>query len=495
MFNNALFRSLLAVSLAIGALALNRPAFAAITLGPDGEEILNDNESKDARLLGAEYKDEADGFSIRPPANSRLIQRAGLEYLSFVLDAKQWGGTVELYVPADREKKTLTVEEYLKGAALELTKNPNFKGLQILESREIMFAGKPAGKLAVSMESAGKSASMAVYKQQLAVQTGTNAFLVLTFFSPLTGKDEAAKTFDMMTKSLQVFDRKDIETRRGKAIDAGRAFLTGLSAEDLTRHLSDKPQLFRIKIDNRDVGYVRFDEKEDTYLGYKGVMVVVSSRTFPEDGSIVMGMNTAFWAYKKQDPRLPDANFSCWQNNAKTVVFGARGQENFWTTELGTLQFGVPEGSDQKAKPAYIVAVDRHADEHHPLNDPAMKTGLAWAITDKMPPPLPKVVEYVWPRLVDLSKPTQIAFSVFNSPQSRMGLSTLTVNGAETITLDGRSYKTTKLTVAIDPGYTDLWVDETGKTIMMRTSDMSTLVPTSEERMTQMWGARLAKLK
>ena len=63
---------------------------------------------------------------------------AGLELVSFVQDAKQWGGNVEL-VTLDKDT---TVAEQLRSRSGDLSKV--FKDVQILESKEtIVSASRP----------------------------------------------------------------------------------------------------------------------------------------------------------------------------------------------------------------------------------------------------------------------------------------------------------------------------------------------------------------
>src|SRR5689334_12016242 len=97
------FRSLMLLALAAPALAA-----PVIELGPNGEglDVPADDPS---RYLGNLYKDEAAGFEIAPPAGARIINRSGLELVSFVRDDKQWGGSVQ----AVTIKVAMNVKQYM----------------------------------------------------------------------------------------------------------------------------------------------------------------------------------------------------------------------------------------------------------------------------------------------------------------------------------------------------------------------------------------------
>ena len=53
---------------------------------------------------------------------------------------------------------------------------------------------------------------------------------------------------------------------------------------------------------------------------------------------------------------------------------------------------------------------------------------------------LPKVLEYTWPRLVDVTKPSEMSFTTFDSRADKLALRNLIVTGRqETIKVNGKS--------------------------------------------------------
>ena len=417
------------------------------------------------------------------------------------------------------------------------------KAVQVLDSKIIVVGPekRPAGKLVVSFEAdaiawgkpkkedviAGAQRGTPIeqpasvtgraffLRQDCAVQTATNQFFVLTMMAPLAAKQEAVETFDAMIASFQVFNRDDIKNRRLAAIKAGRDWLTNRNPEELVKKLYSQPQIFRIRVDNKDVGYCRFDELESTYKDIKGLTFVASSRTFPEDGSIVMGENISFWAFTKQ-PNLDQIfRFSRWENTVNTITFVANHTPSHWSTELGTLQYEYPPADHRNIPDApppegfFTLNVDRSVGNTMGLLSPeSTPKPMQWRFPPKLDPrmappppgaveplPLPRILEYIWPRFVDLTKPDQhFAFIVFNSPAAKLGLRTLSVIGPDTINVDGKSINAIRLLDEIDPGYTNLWVDNTGKILALRSSDNALLVSTSADEMKRLWAARLRKI-
>jgi hypothetical protein len=503
----------------LAGLAVSAPCRAEIVLGPDGDEILNPDQATAAKLLGPEYKDEAHGFRLCPPAGARIVQQSGLdptaERLSFAVDERQWLGTVQTIVfkPAD-----FSPEQYLKSAAADLGRT--FKAVQISESRATTVSEKPAARLSAEVQAEGKVlqgggkntsektiGSVMLLKQEAAVQVGTNEYLVLSLYGPSASKNDLTQTFNAMVDSFKVFSRKQVEERRLAVIKAGKEWIVDRTAEELSKKLIDTPQLFRVKVQGKDVGFIRFDEKVDTYLGLKGVMVEVNARMFPQDHVVVMTQSQAFWAFSKQDSKPNQVvQYSMWQNRIKTSTVTGKTATAVWTTENGDLQFDVPsqpKGAPGAPEPEgvrggrYLLTVNRDASNNIGLlEDNPVRHPLQWPITldRNVPAPLPKTLEYLWPRVMDLSKPSQSGYVVFNSAQSRLGLRTLSVVGPETVSINGKVTPATRLLDEIDPGSTSLWVDNTGRILMMRTSDNSLLVPTTEAKMNDLWGARIREV-
>ncbi len=531
-------------ALNLGALLL---AAGTLVAAARADGINPKDVSETAKYLGAVYKDENAGFKLCPPAGARVINRAGLELMSFVHDTKQWGGNFQ-EVNMDKD---FSIDDYMKTAAAELSKT--FKAVQVLDSKTLTFQGMKAGRLTASMEAevgpppqpgqvVRPRERIALLRQQLILQRSPQKFLVLTFWTPLKDRDEAILTFEAMLTSVEFMDKKKLDDERVAAARAGKLWLAQRSANELKSKLLAQPQLFRMKIDNTDIGFVRFDEgdkERDAKTGAlvdvqrdgtTGIMVAVNSRTFPSDGSIVIGQNEAFWAFTKgNDSAENKLHYSMWMNKSKTdriipnpdrKKFGPNPTipYSFWISELGTLQMDQstqlsdreidqlrkqreemlkdPKLDRSKIPPAiedpnkvYRMMVSRQGDPSQELSESTKALNIT--IPDNRPSPLPKILEYVWPRLVDLTKPSEMSFLVYNSATGKPALRTLIVHGADRVMIDGKPVDCYRLSDELDPGSTTIWVDRTGRILMMKTSDQAILLPTTEEQMSQLWGKRL----
>jgi hypothetical protein len=291
--------------------------------------------------------------------------------------------------------------------------------------------------------------------------------------------------------------------------------------------MNNQPQLFRTRIANRDYGYIQFSEYADppanvnnAINGLHGFVMVIDSRSFPpEDPKVlsVFGRNIAFWAYSKDRSGVEQPFHSVWDNLTTTNTVNPQNPQQglaFWLREAGILDLVGPQiPADERARlrkerdeavkrggklppaiiePQFSINVSWQGDPTQIFNDDQSR-GINTTIPNEAPAALPKILEYTWPRLVDLTKPVEMSFVVYNSQARKLALRTLSVKGPERITLNGRQVDAIKCTDELDPGSTTLWVDSHGKILTMRTSDQTVLTPTTVEEMANLWKNRPVK--
>ena len=506
-------------------------------LGPNGFSA-NSNDDV-GQYLGPIYKNELAGFEIAPPVGSRIITRAGLELVSFVNDAKQWGGSVQKASlvrhadapangpdsarPAGGAIHTMTFDEYMNSIGPEL--NKNFQAVQVLNVREFKFQGRDAGRIDTSMQAEfGANAkggahgeSISLFRQQLVVKVNETDLLILTLFTPLKDRDAASTTFDAMLTSFRILDRTEIAKKLELSIKAGKDWLAQRTAEELKSKLNNQPQLFRMKVGGADVGYLRFDESVDSRNHMSGVLVAINSRGFPADGSIIYSKNESFWAFVGDAESGQRPFYSMWDNTTKTVTNRPnmpRNAQTFWVREFGTIQLeGMSRYTDEE-----IAEMQKHREDMIKANAPADKIpppievpkkeyriqvtyeadasqppmqGMNGAIAIERAAPLPTVLEYLWPRVVDLTKPAEMTFVTYNSGLRKLTYRKLSVIGPDHIVIDKKPIDCVRCQDELEPNSTTLWVDSQGKILMMRTSDQSLLVPTTEDEMARLWAGKL----
>jgi hypothetical protein len=493
------------MSLSIRSLAL-ATAVAAAALFSSSQPLLRADApalSDTVSLLGPVYRDEADGFEVNPPEGSRLLSKAGGDLLSFVNDDKQYGGNIALSTMlADKAHPDAhyPLDEMLTLAEQDLSTKA--RNVQILSTKKFTISNQPAGTFAATMDMpTNNNTTLPLIKQQLLVQTSPTQYQTLTFFAPQSSKEEAQRVFTAMVDSFRLLDRKEIATHRGEAVKVAKTFLATHTAEDLVAKLNKNSTLFRMLVNGKDVGYVQYDESVAARDGFKGILLQSHSRTFPPNGAIITASNESFWAFAKQD-NGDAANYSMWSNNIHTYFpnlpansLQAR-QLNNSRRELGTLQLesslNTSDNGINETNHSYVLTVTPSGDQLDLTK--GEDTQMKWSIPTNSTP-LPKPLEMLWPRMVDLTKPTSMGFVVFNPGTSRMALRILTVDGPDTVSINGQPRKLIRLEDEIAPNVSSVWVDDAGQIQMMRSSDGTVMVPTTDAEMQQLWTARLAELK
>jgi hypothetical protein len=521
-----------AAALPLTALAQTPTTAPWATTAPtvEGATLVNRDPVELSRYLGSAYKREADGFRLSPPAGAKLFERAGVDLLSFVVDAKSWGGALQKV--NDQSKR---LDEFVVNHRKAIVADWSFKGVQFLEEKPMRKGAFAAVRLSFSVEvtpatQPGKpSTPVSLLRQEFIVQTQEHQFYILTFYAPLRDKVEATKTFDAVISEFELFDAATGKKRTAAATLA-KTWLAQQSAELFRSKIINQPQFFRILSGGHDVGYFRIDElvqeanpkgtgKVDVERdGHKGVLLQVTSRSFPEGGAL-NAQNDAFWAFSK-DARgqdLPD--YFTWHNvsilktkvlASPTLVRGGRAGARDTTSWLE--EIGIVSQRDQGAKSGkvYELNVTLNGDESQPLLSPDQQAisvpragrgvsvtpgaipGVNQLIPAEAPAPLPKILEYSWTRFVDLTKPSEMTFVVYDLRSKKPALRNLIVTGTrETVTIDGQSVTCYKCIDELDPNSTTIWTDKDGRIQMMRTSDQSVMIPTTEAAMATKWANRL----
>lgn len=492
------------------------------------------------QFLGNTYKDEAAGFRMAPPIGARVISKAGsYDLLTFVQDAKASGGTLQ------RIDAKLSLDDYAENAVREM--NKSFKAVQVQERRKAKFQEFPAIRLTTTMlaelgtglptgaeeqmRRGGRAAQRAneeipLLRQQLIVQTPEKGFMVVTYYSPLRNREEATRTFEAVIGSFEILDAAKVRKMRVEAILAGKKWLGERTAEEFRGKMNNQPAFFRMVVggsNGTDAGYWWQTERDAVRDGFRGIEIEVCSRSFPNDppGSMTQVKYTSFWANGRNEKGEVVPHYSMWDYITRTDARLPNAQDPaklephaFWVQESGALTLeGDPRYTDEALKQ---LAADRENfirnNPTKPVPPPIPKASrqfhmivnlsgdkqqrLPDGINKYFPPQeasaLPKVFENMWTRMVDLRQPTEMTFAVYNSGTKKLALRTLIVTGKrERVTVNNRSVEAWKCVDELDPGSTTLWTDDSGRVLMMRTSDQTVMVPTTAQQMDAVWGARV----
>ncbi|NNM85258.1 MAG: hypothetical protein HKL96_05815 [Phycisphaerales bacterium] len=472
--------------------------------------------------LGPIWRDDANGFEIRPPLRAKGFGRAGLDLATFEVGIKHWGITVHLsYL-----KKPTQVAELLD-ATLAQTRH-DFTHVMELQNKTFSSNGHPAGELIVKFTAISNKQPISLLRQQFMVQKTPSEYYVVTFFSPTDHAPRVIATFDAIIKTFKLLNRRQIAIERLAAVAAGKKWLHQQTAEKLLPLMAHHPRLFRVQLHHMDIGYVRLDEYKGKQDGFSGLFVSTNSRSFLPKGVILLGKAIQFWALSKQpDLKGPPVNFAEWLEESESLfpikdkslalaqqvrlVIDPKthtahyvripspypNDEVHWETELGTQQTGFYPVFNKLGQAGdrliYRCDITVARDSDHFIPGQPNKP-LHYAIGPGMPATLPPALTYLWPRLVDLQSRTRMAFLVFNSRLSRMGLEILKTHGPQTIRINDHKKLAYRVTEQLDPGITTMWVDSHGRILKLASADGSVWLPTTDTEMKQMWARQLATM-
>jgi len=497
-----------------------------------GAERLSFDPTEDSQYLGKRYQKKTEGFAVTPPAGSRIVERSGIDLVSYIVDSKQWGGSLEMVT---LPKGTMSLKDFVDTTLKSLQDGQSFKGVQVMGRTPITQSGKPAERITLQMQGQLGSGLTTGMRDKLGVKNNApdkvisllcqevivapylddkgngSKFVVMTLFSPLRDQAAATHTFDAMLPNFELIDPSTLRTELVAATKTGKEWLAKRSAEEFAQKVAPDAQLFRILVNKQDLGYVEFDATtkepgskgsmiDAERVGRKGVLFNVLLKSFDSSGSINDVQNQAFWGFSKDVGGGEMGNFSVWDNLSKTtakVLLAPKlikpGGPTFevvtpWIRESGTVTQEAPVPGRPAPPFNVTVTFDGSANQHLPNN-------LSTGIPVEAEVPLPSVLQYAWPRFVDVTKPSEMAFVAYNSVAHKLDLKTLVVTGKkQDVTIDGKVVSCYKCIDEVDPNSTTLWVDKNGRIQMLVTSDQTVMIPTTVDAMDAKWGARLKEL-
>src|SRR5271170_7943656 len=177
--------------------------------------------------LGPIWRDEEDGFQVRPPDGCVSYGKSEADLASFQNLALKWDIIIhlsELAKPADVDSLMQEVLSQIRG---------QFLNVVVLQQNRLYVSGRRAGLLILHLKSTINKTSVDLLWQQFMVQASSTRYYVLTFSCPPDQEADARDIFTKMIGTFQLLDIQKTAAQRMAAIDAGRKWLAGQTAENL----------------------------------------------------------------------------------------------------------------------------------------------------------------------------------------------------------------------------------------------------------------------
>lgn len=410
--------------------------------------------------LGPRYTDRLVGFSLCPPADTERIRRTSARRLvgwtrrDEQTNAVRWSLEVlrTKYKPTD-----MLLSEYAAAIAAELARTGNFK----VDSTQIsVVAGKPAMHFRGTWTAAFK-----LWRRQTWVRIKPGEHLVLNISGTPAAKAEMDAVMTAVLDSMTLFDPKIAAAEYKRNLARGAAVLKGISIAKLRAIIQQQPYYCTIKLKGKTIGFIQLIESITKRSGAEGLNVVSSG--------VLILPDTPMQLTRKKLFATPDRKFEQW----KRVSVQGRG-----VAAAREIQEVIKKDN------LLLVQVNRPGVRRRSWNSKVPET--------IRPAYLPEAFSAPLPRLLDRSRAGTYAFAVYNPAKNEFDMRTVRVVGPETIRIDAKDVKATRLTdqMSQQAPTADLWVDEKGLILRMRTPGGLTMERSSRRAVAARFAAELAEL-
>ena len=107
--------------------------------------------AQNSQYLGRRYQKRSEGFALTPPAGSRMVERSGIDLVSYIVDAKEWGGSLEMVT---LPKGTLSLKDFVDSTIKGMQEGQSFKGVQLTSRSPLTqsAASPPRADLSFKMQ-------------------------------------------------------------------------------------------------------------------------------------------------------------------------------------------------------------------------------------------------------------------------------------------------------------------------------------------------------
>ncbi|HUS47429.1 MAG TPA: hypothetical protein VM098_04890 [Phycisphaerae bacterium] len=398
--------------------------------------------------LAPRYTDTRHGFSLCPPAGSEATREtSAMRLVSWrkrdeKTKAIAWTLTV---MQASEGDKQLDLNAYQARLVENLRTKENF---QVDSAKVVKLAGREA------IDLAGVTAGqLGIYARQVWVRAEPGKFLIIKMTGSSLMRGQLDAICDKVLGTLELIDPKVAEARREESLARGRALLASLTDEKLAAIVHGEPQWFIIRWKDNRVGFMKVVEAAVARRGRRGCEVKT-------------------WLWQDFAPGQPTVL-------VKVVTFATADRKtDEWTGQAWA------EAGD-KISPASSEEGARQADK---IVCTAAVGGKVRQRSIDMPEGnvkchLPKGMDSIIWRLMDLKKEGAYAFSVYNAARYGLDRRTLTVVGPGKIKLAGSEVEAIRATdqAADDAGAENTWLNSKGLVVRAERGDLVMTAATRDE--------------
>lgn len=462
--------------------------------------------------VGDWFESKAAGISLRVPANTTEVRRAGVPDLiaEFINDkqgtvmrlnklefrvARQLADVKDL----DGTKKAGIISDVVSGF---LRDNPM---AETLRNEISQTHGRDVGLVAFRF-SLGTTRRML---QQAIVRYNDTYYYEITMTSPAAKQlapgeidpreKQAADVFSDIVDSIKLIDRTQIAKDQEERLLRTRDLLEDIKGPKVANKALVPEQWLRLTRDGKDIGYSYVVEERAKEDGREGILISVRSRSVAGPGSQVDVASRMFIS-------------DFWKHESWThVVTAQAGKKTDITSELGMSDhqekyrldtskgFGEKPDEDDPKQPA-VKKVQKYTLEVRTQMGKTTGKPANWDLPEWY---LPQAVRHLLPRMLPLNKPQTYMFVTYVSETHQLMSRYVDVGEAKEISFNGQKVSAIAIQdrIGLEGTPTTYYVTPDGKNLGSETqyqvggtASVIRVLPTDEATLRRIWdNARLNK--
>ena len=393
--------------------------------------------------LGTRHVDKINGFSLRPPAGAvRRREYSPSRLVSWTRRDKATGAIdmTMVVLKATSATKKITLKTYAAQLKTKLAREQQW----YIDRALVTTVG---GKGAIDLSGVGGVSGLGVWQRQVWILVGEGQFLILAVSGPRGSNADKGRNvpldalYTKVLSSVELIDPAGALRQRKANLQRGQDLLAGLTDATLKAAFDAELRWYLFRKDDKDVGYMAIKAAPARRDGSAGYEVTSTLRLkLPAD---------QVRHAKREQFATTNRIFCRWR---ETMVVGVGPNSGRYVEE------GVKQSDVILCR---LFANGQVSENQKRLTRPAGKMFL------------PRAFGMVLPRLLDLKKPNVYAFATYASQPNALDMRTVTVDGAESITLDARRTQAVRISdrAAADGEPATVWVDAKGAILRMSTPD------------------------
>ncbi len=421
------------------------------------------------RDLAPAYTDGSFGFSIRPPAGSRIQREKqtideAVEVCRFTHRGEA-GDAFSLSVQILAARRPWNAEAMAEELSSALSASR--QKVEVLRSEPAEVEGHQALRHAAAFESdAGR-----FLQQQLVVRYLSDELLRVVFLTPDGDRRRLVSLFDRVAGSLRLLRSEALQARIEAALlNTSRLLARVRQGEVRLADLAAPPAWHRILRQGVEIGFLATEERAFTIDGHEGIQIVQQSWLFPEDGSVSFLQQNMFLSQ--------DLSYERWENRQEVAAPAQAGKP----ASPPAVEYEQALRKNDKLVVDYPARISSADEKDRVIQTDRTFGSPIWLL--------------LLPRLVNLREPAVFAFSWYDTQRKGLSLRTFEVVGSREVPLGGGRTNAFRIedSEGLVPPVNEIDVDARGQLLRMTAGPLE-MVLTDRQHVEDRYARRVREVQ